>query len=382
MENVVVLIEGEKIKAVGQDVAIPPDAQVIDLRRATVLPGLIDAHTHLLLQPYDYDTQLLKESVAYRAIQAAVAARTMLEAGFTSVRDVETEGAGYADVALKTAINKGLVPGPRLQCATRALSSTGSYPLLGYAPEVPVPSGVQVADGVEGVRFAVREQIKYGADLIKFYADSRRWSPTRTPSEAKLNYTQEEMNAIVDEARRLGRPVAAHAYLPAAAQAAIRAGVISIEHGLFLDDETFKLMAAKGVYWCPTLYAYYSTLEENPQDTIYQKLIRDHREVFQRALRARVKIAFGSDAGAFPHGKAYRELELMAEYGMAPMNVIQSATSVAAELLGWQDRLGTIEPGKLADVVAVAGDPLIDIHVFRKVPFVMKGGQVVKHEKF
>ncbi len=379
--NVLILIEGETIKAVGAGLKIPDGAEVIDLSRFTVLPGLIDAHTHLLLEPGDYDRQLLRDSLPLRTLRAGVRAREMLEAGFTSIRDLETEGAGYADVALRQAIDSGLIPGPRMQTATRALSSTGNYQLLGYAPEVAVPAGAEIVDGVDQIRRAVREQIKHGADWIKFYADYRNFSPEGEITDLRLTFSPEEMKAIVEEAHRRNRRVAAHAYSSQAAQAAIAAGVDSLEHGMFFDERTLRLMAERGVYWCPTLYAYYFDLEEKPLSPHWRKIVESHREVFKAALRLGVKIALGSDAGSFPHAKAYRELELMAENGMTNEQAIRAATVVAAELLGWQDRVGTIEPGKYADIIAVNGSPLADIKAFRNVAFVMKGGKVFVHEK-
>jgi len=262
-----------------------------------------------------------------------------------------------------------------MQVATRAISTTGNYALLGYAHGVPVPKGVQIADGPWEIRKAVREQIENGADWLKFYGDYRKFLPTGEIEDLRVTMTQEEMDALVDEAARRHRPVAAHCYGNDAARAAIRAGVRSIEHGLFLDETTFKMMLDKGVYYCPTLTAYRTSYDETPTPA-WKKVIDGHRGSFQRALRMKVKIAAGSDAGDFPPANAGRELELMVEYGMPPLKVLQAATLVDAELLGWQDRIGAIEPGKLADLIAVEGNPLDDISAVRRVRFVMKGGQV------
>jgi imidazolonepropionase-like amidohydrolase len=379
-EGVAVVVRGERIDAVLEAGApLPAGAEVLDLTALTVLPGLIDAHTHTFLQPGDYDVQLLKQSLPRRTLQAAAAARALLLAGFTTIRDLETEGALYGDAALRDAIEEGLLPGPRMQVATRALSTTGNYALLGYAPEIPVPKGVQIADGPDEIRKAVREQIQHGADWIKFYADYRKFLPTGEILDLRLTMTAEEMGALVDEAARRHRPVAAHCYGDESARAAIRAGVRSIEHGLFLDETTFRMMIEKGVYYCPTLSAYHHSWEET-RTLAWKKVVDGHRESFKRALRLKVKIAAGSDAGDFPHGEAGGELELMAAHGMPPLRVLQAATLVNAELLGWGERIGSVEPGRLADLVAVEGDPLRDIRAVRRVRFVMKGGQVVRHD--
>jgi imidazolonepropionase-like amidohydrolase len=379
-EGAVVIVRGERIEAVlSGGAAVPDGAEIIELSRLTVLPGLIDAHTHTFLQPGEYDVQLLKQSLPRRTLQAAAGALALLHAGFTTIRDLETEGALYGDADLRDAINDGVVPGPRMQVATRAISTTGNYALLGYAPEVGVPKGVQIADGPAEIRKAVREQIQYGADWIKFYADYRKFLPTGEILDLRVTMTPEEMAALVDEAARRHRPVAAHCYGDEAARAAIRAGVRSIEHGLFLDDTTFRMMTDKGVYYCPTLSAYHHSWEE-AKTPAWKKVVDGHRESFQRALRLRVPIAAGSDAGDFPHGEAAGELELMAAYGMPPLKVLQAATMVNAALLGWEDRVGAVEPGKLADLIGVEGDPLGDIHAVRRVRFVMKGGAVVRHD--
>ncbi len=384
LDNQTIIVEGNRITAVGANVAIPAKARVIDLSKATVLPGLIDTHTHMYLHDGEYNDQLLKEQIAYRAIFASVNARQTLEAGFTSIRDLETEGAMYADVALRDAINNGIVPGPRMQASTRSLGITGGYSPYGFSPEVPMVYGAQIADGVEGVRLATREQIKYGADVIKIYIDHRRGRSLVGDSLTGFpTFTLEETKAIVEEAAKVGIKVAAHAYTSVAAQTAINAGCASIEHGLYLNEETFRLMAQKGCYWVPTMIAYLRGLE-NPNATPAARKMSEgttqrHKATFQRALKIPgLKIAFGSDlTGA--HGTNARELEVMVRYGMAPLAVLKSATTVAADLLGWQNRIGSIEPNKLADIIAVSGNPLADITELQRVKFVMKDGKVVKN---
>ena len=383
-KNVLILIKGNKIEKVGT-FEIPPGAEIIDLSDMTVLPGLIDSHVHLLLHEGSYDDQLLKESIPYRTIRAVVHAKQTLEAGFTTIRDLETEGAGYADVDLKTAINQGIIPGPRMQVSTRALSTTGGYALMGYSWEIQVPTGAQLVDGVDEVRKAVREQIKYGADWIKIYADSRRRRNEVADSLTwYLTFSDDELKAIVEEAQKMNVKVAAHCYSSIAAQRAINAGVASIEHGLYLDEATLKLMKEKGVYYCPTLVAYYRWSKREGLSPETRKMIENtvklHSETFKRALKVGVKIAFGSDLTE-SHGTNAEEFELMVKYGMKPLDAIKSATIISAELLGWQDKIGSIEPGKLADIIAVKGDPLNDIKVLRDVKFVMKDGEIYKFAK-
>jgi imidazolonepropionase-like amidohydrolase len=383
-KNVLILIKGNKIEKVGT-FEIPPGAEIIDLSDMTVLPGLIDSHVHLFLHEGSYDDQLLKESIPYRTIRAVVHAKQTLEAGFTTIRDLETEGAGYADVDLKTAINQGIIPGPRMQVSTRALSTTGGYALMGYSWEIQVPTGAQLVDGVDEVRKAVREQIKYGADWIKIYADSRRRRNEVADSLTwYLTFSDDELKAIVEEAQKMNVKVAAHCYSSIAAQRAINAGVASIEHGLYLDEATLKLMKEKGVYYCPTLVAYYRWSKRECLSPETRKMIENtvklHSETFKRALKVGVKIAFGSDLTE-SHGTNAEEFELMVKYGMKPLDAIKSATIISAELLGWQDKIGSIEPGKLADIIAVKGDPLNDIKVLRDVKFVMKDGEIYKFAK-
>lgn len=386
LANAVILIEGERIKQVGANLAIPPSAHLIDLSRATVLPGLIDNHTHILLQgditSQDYDEQLLKESIPYRTIRATVAARTALMNGFTALRDVETEGAMYADVDVKTAINRGIIPGPRLFVATRALAPTGMYPLQGYSWELKMPEGVQIVDGADNLRRAVREQVKYGADWIKYYSD-RRYFIKDGALHSWVNYTDEEARALVDEAHRLGRKVAAHAIGREGIESALRAGADSIEHGIGLDEEMMDLMIRRGVYWCPTIYvvAYVAEGRAAAGAPIWKTMVDLEAKAFALAVRKGVRISYGTDAGgyAWTENQA-KELSLMVRYGMTPMQAVQSATSVAAALLDQQENFGSIEAGRLADIIAVAADPLKDISEMERVRFVMKGGVVFKNE--
>jgi imidazolonepropionase-like amidohydrolase len=383
IENATVLIEGGRITAAGQGIVVPAGAEVIDLGGATLLPGYIDTHTHLVLHGGPYNDQILKESLPMRAILGVEAARKTLEAGFTTVRDMETEGAMYVDVDLRDAIAAGHIPGPRVFASTRSIVTTGSYAPFGLSWELDVPRGAQEADGVDGVRLAVREQIGHGADWIKIYADSRFRSRAADSLAAAPTFTDEELAAIVDEAEKAGVHVAAHVYLAETAKRALRAGVKSIEHGLYLDDETFRLMKSKGAWWVPTLIAYHTRAHDttaSPADRRrYEYSAARHRESFVRGLKAGVKIAFGTDM-YFPHGAGVKEFGLMADYGMSPMDVIRSATGRAAELLGIAKETGTIAPGMAADLVAVEGDPLADVRNLENVRFVMKGGKIIRKE--
>jgi len=384
MENALVLIEGDKIVSVTSGGSVPAGAEVIELSKATVLPGFMDVHTHVLLQgdvtAAEYDEQLLKQSIPYRAILAARNAEIALSHGFTGMRDLETEGAMYADVDVKTAINNGEVPGPHMQVATRAMTPTGMYPLLGYSWELKMPTGVQYVDGVEGARKAVREQAMYGADWIKYYSDRRYHFEADGVLHSMVNFTDEEAKAIVDEAHRLGKKVAAHAIGSDGIAAALRAGVDTIEHGDGLTDAEMGEMVRRGIYWVPTLTV--GLYVAPGRGGNWQKMADLQRENFGKALKKGVKIALGTDAGGFDWKKVNQamEFEYYVQYGMTPMQSIRTGTSVAAELLGWSDRAGTLEAGKWADLVAVSGDPLKDITELQKVKFVMKGGAVFKNE--
>jgi imidazolonepropionase-like amidohydrolase len=380
-KNVVVVIEGDKIKEISS--SAPAGAEAVDLSHETCLPGLIDTHTHVLLQgditAADYDQQLLKESPEYRTILATVNARRALDYGFTSIRDLETEGAGYADADLKKAINNGVIPGPRMQVATRALDVTGAYPLLGYAPGVQVPHGVQVVDGAENARQAVREQISHGADWIKVYSDRSY----RVREDGVLDdiptFTVDELKAIVDETHRERHKVASHAMALYGVHNSVEAGVDSIEHGNYIAEEDLKTMAALGIFYVPTIFVgeYVAQGRAAEGAPVWVKMLQIHEDTFRRAMKAGVKIAFGTDAGGFDWKvNPAKEFSSMVRFGMTPAQAIRSATSMAAELLAVKDSLGTIEPGKLGDIVAVPGDPLSDISWMEKVDFVMKGGAV------
>ena len=385
MAPAIVIVRGNRIEQLGPTAAIPKDARVIDLGDATLLPGLIDAHTHILLQgdvtTEDYDKQIFKESMAFRALRASRAVRLALERGFTTMRDLETEGAMYTDVDVKRAINEGVIPGPRMVVATRALSVTGAYGPSGYSPEIDYPRGVQLVDGVENARKAVREQIGNGADWIKVYADRSYFLQKDGTLSSIPTFTAEEMKAIVEEAHRLRRRVASHAMARPGLENSIAAGVDSIEHGMAIPDDLLDRMKAQGTWYCPTLTAleYVAPGRAAEGREIWGKLPQFHRDSFARAVKKGVRIAFGTDAGAFPwdYNQA-KEFTYMTRGGMTPMQAIRAATSAAAELLEMSDRVGTLAPGMLADIVAVPGNPLADVTALERVSFVMKDGAVVR----
>lgn len=382
MSNALVLIEGERITAVERGITPPPGSEVIDLSRYTVLPGLIDAHTHVCFAPQDGKDPVLTKSAAFRALQGAAAARVSLDAGFTTLRDVDSEGAGFADVAVRDAIQQGLIRGSRLFVSTMALSITGGHMNLhGLAPEVDarLPQAAAMTDSVDEMIRAVRQQVKYGADWIKVYATSTLRQIDCRTLEPITQFSEAHLRVVVEEAARWRRDVAAHAYGGEGAKAAVRAGVRSIEHGMLLDRETLELMVERGVHWCPT----FSNMR--PQyalagypDAFVQRLMARHRETFQQALDLGVKITFGTDAGRFPHGQNAEEFDLMVQAGMDPMRAIQAATSVAAELLRAEGEIGAVKQGGLADLIAVAGNPLEDVNILRDVRFVLKAGSIVK----
>jgi len=384
IQNAVIVIEGDRIVSVNPGGTAPTGIETIDLSHATVMPGFADVHTHVVLNgditAEDYDVQLLKQSIPYRAILAARNAKIALDHGFTSIRDLETEGAMYADVDVKTAIANGEVPGPRMQVATRAMTPTGMYPLLGYSWELKVPTGVEYVDGVDGARKAVREQIMYGADWIKYYSDRKYHFESDGVLHSMVNFTDEEAKAIVDETHRLGKKVAAHCIGSDGIAAALRAGVDTVEHGDGLTDAELDEIARRGIYWVPTITV--GAYVAPGRGGNWTKMVDLEKTAFQKALKKNVKIALGTDAGGFDWKELNqaKEFEYYVEYGMTPMQALRSGTVVAAELLGWSDKVGTVEVGKWADLVAVSGDPLKDITEVERVKFVMKAGVVYKNE--
>ncbi|CAA9262878.1 MAG: Amidohydrolase [uncultured Cytophagales bacterium] len=377
-----VVVQQDRITGAGPagSVAVPPGATVVDLPGATLLPGLIEGHSHLFLHPYNetsWDDQVLRESRAERTARAVVHAEKTLRAGFTTVRDLGTEGAGYDDVGLKTAIAKGVIAGPRMLVATRALVATGSYAPKGFVPEMEVPQGAEEADGTDGLVRAVRNQIGKGADLIKVYADYR-WGLN---GDAQPTFSVEELKLIVETARSSGRPVVAHASTAEGMRRASLAGVQTVEHGDGGTPEVFRLMAKNGTALCPTIAAGDAVLQYrgwkkgvDPEPA----RIAEKKRSFRAALDAGVKVCFGGDVGVFAHGDNARELELMVEYGMKPPETLRAATSVNADVFGLGAKLGRIRPGLLADLVAVAGDPTKDIKAMRQVKLVMKDGVVYR----
>ncbi|HEV8598169.1 MAG TPA: amidohydrolase family protein [Gemmatimonadales bacterium] len=377
-----VLVRADRILFVGPaaQASAPADARRVALPGMTLLPGLIEGHSHLLLHPYNeasWNDQVLHEPLALRVARAVNHARLTLEAGFTSVRDLGSEGAAEADVGLKQAIEQGIIPGPRMLVTTRAIVATGSYGPRGFDPRWEVPQGAEEASGLDAVTRVTRSQIGNGADWIKVYADYR-WGPS---GEARPTFSLEELARIVETARSSGRPVVAHASTAEGMRRAVLAGVETIEHGDGGTAEVFKLMAERGVALCPTLAAgdavrqyrgWKKGIGAEPAE------ITEKRASFRRALAARVPICAGSDVGVFAHGDNVRELLLMVEYGMPALDVLRAATSGNARLFHLDDRLGQVRSGLLADLIAVEGDPSQQIEALRHVRFVMKGGQLIR----
>jgi len=384
----VVVIRGNRIETVADAASAktPAGATVIDLSQATVLPGLIDSHTHIFLQGEDpaqggYDANILSAPLALRAARATVAARRALEQGFTTLRDVETEGAGYGDIGIKQAIEGGYIPGPRLLVATRAISTTGGYPLEGYAPELEMPKGAQIVDGPVEARKAAREQLDHGADWIKVYMTHRSWVGKNGELVSQPTLTVEELRAVVDETHGWGKKVACHAYSGIGLHRALDGGCDSIEHGLDLDDAAITQMLKQGTWYVPTLAVYYG--DWGPPDTEAGRRDRlraaVHEPSFKKALKAGVKIVFGTDMGGIPWTEPIaQEFSRMVEFGMQPMDAIQSATSRAAVMLDMEGKIGVVAPGAYADVIAVKGDPVHEIKALQDVQFVMKDGQVFR----
>ncbi|MDF8332523.1 amidohydrolase family protein [Novosphingobium sp. HBC54] len=376
-----VLIEGEKIIAVGPALTAPADAQVIELPRQTLMPGMIEGHGHLFLHPYNetsWNDQVLHESLALRTARATAQARATLMAGFTTERDLGTEGAGFADVGLRDAIAQGIVPGPRMLVATKAIVAEGAYGPKGFEPGIAVPQGAQEASGIEGMVRAVRQQIAAGADLIKLYADYHY----QGGENSRPTLSADEIGAAVKTAHDAGRPVAVHANTAEGMARAIAAGADTIEHGDEGTPALFKAMRDKGIGYCPTLaagdaiarYRGWNGREPGPA------MVTDSRRAFRLALAAGTPICMGGDVGVFAHGDNVREMELMQQAGMTAGKVLLAATSGNAGLFGIGDRLGSVKPGMLADLIAVEGDPSTNIAALRKVRMVMKGGVIVKPE--
>jgi imidazolonepropionase-like amidohydrolase len=377
-----VLVRRDLIEDVGpaDEIRPPTDAEIIELPGMTLLPGLIEGHAHLFLHPYNetsWNDQVLEESLAERVVRATVHARDTLLAGFTTVRDLGTEGAGYADVGLQQAIDKGIIDGPRLLVSTRAIVATGSYGPKGFAPSFEVPLGAEPADGVDTLIRVVRDQIGKGADWIKIYADYR-WGPE---GEARPTFSQAELELVVETARSSGRAVVAHASTPEGMRRATLAGVETVEHGDGGTPEVFRLMAEQGVALCPTLAATEAVARYegwDPEVDAEPERVRASRESFRAALDAGVILCAGSDAGVFRHGDNWLELQLMVSYGLSPLAALQAATSVNARILHLEKQIGSVSPGLQADLVAVDGDPAEDISRLRNVGFVMKAGRIVR----
>jgi imidazolonepropionase-like amidohydrolase len=386
----IVVLRGNLIDSVSDAATakIPPGSTVIDLSKATVLPGLIDSHTHIFLQGEDpgeggYDANILKYPASLRAARATVAVRRALEQGFTALRDVETEGAGYGDVGIKEAIEGGYIPGPRLFVSTRAISTTGGYPLEGYAPELSMPKGAQIIDGPVEARKAAREQLDNGADWIKVYMTHRSWVGKNGELVSQPTLTLEELKAIVDETHGWGKKVACHAYSGIGLQRALDGGCDSIEHGLAISDAQIAQMVKQGTWYCPTIAVYYTdwAAPDTPAGQRDRLRASVHEESFKKAMKAGVKIVFGTDIGGIPWTEPIaQEFPRMVDLGMTPMDAIHSATSRAAEMLDRNGQIGVIAPGAYADVVAVQGDPLKDIKELGRVRFVMKDGKIFKDE--
>jgi imidazolonepropionase-like amidohydrolase len=387
-KNQLIFVRGEHIEKVTDgSTPVPPGTQVIDLSAATVLPGLIDSHTHIFLWGEDpakggYDVNILKAGIALRAARATFAVRRALEQGFTTLRDLETEGAGYGDVEIKQAIEEGTIPGPRLFCATRAISTTGGYNLEDYAPELDIPKGAQIVDGPVEARKAARQQLEHGADWIKVYMTHRSWVDREGKLVSQPTLTVEELKAIVDETHGWGKKVACHAYNGIGLQRALDGGCDSIEHGLEITDAQISQMLRQGTWYCPTLSPYYD--DWAPADTPAGKRDRAraavHEISFRKAMQSHLKIAYGTDMGGIPWTEPLaQEFKRMVSLGMSPMDAIQSATVRASELLDMKGEIGVVAPGAYADIVAVSGDPLKDVTELEHVRFVMHNGSVFKN---
>jgi imidazolonepropionase-like amidohydrolase len=388
-KNQLIFVRGQRIEKVADgSTAIPAGSKTIDLSSATVLPGLIDSHTHLFLWGEDpakggYDANILKAGIALRAARATYAAKRALEQGFTTLRDVETEGAGYGDIGIKQAIEEGTIPGPRVFGATRGISTTGGYNLEGYAPELVMPKGVQIVDGSVEARKATREQLDHGADWIKVYMTHRSWVDKQGHLVSQPTLTVEELRAIVDEAHGWGKKVACHAYKGEGLQRGLDGGCDSIEHGLDISDAQIAQMAKQGTWYCPTIGVYYTdwAAADTPEGQRDRARANLHETTFRKAVKANLKIVFGTDIGGIPWQEPIaEEFKWMVKLGMSPAAAIQAATSRPAEMLGSKGELGVVAEGAYADIIAVGADPLKDISELERVGFVMKDGAVFKDD--
>ena len=383
-KNIDILVEGNRIVKVGKSLK-SNSATVIDLSDKTVLPGLIDGHTHICLTPdYSSNPPVLYKTNTYRTMEAFKAAKRILNAGFTTIRDVDNEGADMADIAVRDAINEGMFVGPRIFVSGWAISITGGHMnLTGLRPSIDkkVEQLAIIADNSEDMVAAIRDQRKSGVDFIKIYATGTLRHINRETLEPLSQLSTEEVQIMVNEARRWDMDVAAHAYGGTGAYYAVQGGVHSLEHGLFLDDKTVALMIKNGTFWCPTMSVYFPDEGASEADIRFRnRIVAEHKKSFKRAMNKGVKIAFGTDIGSMPHAEGWRELELMVDYGMSPMDVIHSATVMGAKLLRKNDELGQIKEGYFADIIAVDGNPDRDIKEFRTVDFVMINGTVVKNK--
>jgi imidazolonepropionase-like amidohydrolase len=378
----VILIEGARVAQVGsvQEVQIPPGTETLDFSSATVLPGLIDGHTHVFASGPELDEQMMKESLQYRELEALVNSQRDLYVGFTTLRDLKTLGGQYGDVDLRTAINGGLVEGPRLQVSGRGFQSTGGFHPKGYSRDIALPSMLETVDSPWEARKAVREQLFNGADWIKFYATNDfSFAPDGT-MVIPPQFTFDEIQALVEEAHDRGHKVSCHAFGGKGLHNCLVAGVDTVEHAVQLSDDDIELFKAKGIYLIPTLFHYQIEREHDEKKYGGFSTASVSEPNFRRAVAAGVKIAFGTGVGPFPHGTQIKEFAYMVKFGMTPLQVLRAATIGNAQMMGWESKIGSLEKGKFADVVAVCGDPLADITELERVKFVMKGGQIVRND--